>query len=316
MRSEPVRAAGKAGETCLSLLPEEIISEIFCLLPSFTDIFNLASSCTRLKRMWKSSVTLIYHSVAQRRIPCLRQARCFLTDQGGPSVDSPTITTENVSQMVRNAHTIEKAILQFEKEIVCRVEGKAYSLIQNRPRNSDQQAACGHSAKKYYGEGARRHPKTLTSTERPRFIRSYYQLWSMMTIDAEEWQPRLDTMSLKQLYYLCEMSKLTQSIGREEIVPAPQFPNADPDLAIAINSGRSKKRIALDERIWGHITRVYQRVYHREAEWPWIFTKEEGYLWFIVIWDHWQPSLKSIVCSSRQSFEQMHLWDDTSDDDI
>lgn len=137
--------------------------------------------------------------------------------------------------------------------------------------DSGEAPANGFSAKQYYGAGARRHPPTLTLTERPRFTRSYYLLWGMMKMDAAEWQPRLDAMSLKQLYYLCEMTKLTQSIGREEVVPAPVFPNADPQSAIAINSGQSEKRITLGEKTWEHIESIYQRVYyHRDAEWPWI----------------------------------------------
>lgn len=144
-----------------------------------------------------------------------------------------------------------------------------------------------------------------------------------MKVDTTEWQPRLEAMTLKQLYHLCEMTKLTQSIGREEVVPAPPFPNADPDSAIAINSGQSKERIALGEKTWEHIERTYQRIYHRDAEYPWIFAKDEGFLWFIVMWDHWQPSLRQIICrwlptdpSPRASFEKQYLWDDSSDEEV
>ena len=140
-----------------------------------------------------------------------------------------------------------------------------------------------------------------------------------MKIDATEWPPRLEAMTLKQLYYLYEMTKLTQSIGMEEIVPAPPFPNADPDSVIAINSGQSKERIVLGEKIWGHIERAYQRIYHKDAEYPWILAKDEGFLWFIVMWDHWQPSLKQILCGRRpidSAFEKQYLWDDSSDEEI
>lgn len=46
------------------------------------------------------------------------------------------------------------------------------------------------------------------------------------------------------------------------------------------------------------------------------FSKDEDFLHFIVIWDHWQPSLKQIVCSARPSFEKQYLWDDSSDEDV
>ena len=145
----------------------------------------------------------------------------------------------------------------------------------------------------------------------------------MMRIDAVEWQSSLEAMTLKQLYHLCEMSKLTQSIGREEMVPAPQYPDAKPDSVHAINHGRSEERDALDRRIWEHIEHTYLRIHNQDAEYPWIHTYYEGYLWFIVMWDHWQPSLKEMVCrrrptdpSLRPSFEKQYLWDDSSDEEL
>lgn len=143
-----------------------------------------------------------------------------------------------------------------------------------------------------------------------------------MKVDAAEWQSRLESMTLKQLYHLCEMSKLTQSVGREEVVPAPRHPDVPPDSVHAINSGRSEKRVTLEKRTWEHIEHTYQRVHHREAEDPWIHTKHEGYLWFIVMWDHWQACLREVVCGRRPmdpspdaSFEKQYLWDNSSDEE-
>ena len=130
-------------------------------------------------------------------------------------------------------------------------------------------------------------------------------------------------MTLKQLYLLYEMSKLTQSIGREEVVPAPRFPDAEPNLIHAINQGRSKEHEALSETIWQHIEHVYQRIHNRDAELIWAHSLYEGSLGFIVMWDHWQPSLKQVVCGRRSidpspwpSFEEQYLWDDSSDEEV
>ena len=175
----------------------------------------------------------------------------------------------------------------------------------------------------YYGAGAHRHPPSLTWSERPRFIRSYYQLWGMMKLDPTEWQSRLEPMTMKQLYQLYEMSTLTQSIGREEVVPAPRFPDADPNSIHAINKGRSQERVALSEKIWQRIEHTYQRIYHRDAELVWVHTLYEGAWGFIVMWDHWQSSLKEVVCgrrsidpSPRPSFEKQYLWNDSSDEEV
>lgn len=157
----------------------------------------------------------------------------------------------------------------------------------------------------------------LTRTERPRFIRSYYRLWGMMEVGSAEWQPRLEAMRLKQLYHLCEMTNLTQRIEGEDVVLEPQLPDADPDSYHAINLDQSKKRIALGEQTWEHIERSYQRVYHMDAEWPWKYSKDDGVLWLILMWDHWQGELRKVVCRpfTEPSCEKGYLWDDSSDEE-
>ena len=168
------------------------------------------------------------------------------------------------------------------------------------------------SVDEHYGEGARKHPPHLTWSERRRFTRTYYQLWGLMRLSATEWQLRLENMRLKQLYLLREMCRLTQSIGREEVVPPPEYPNAAPGSINAINSGRSQERIALSEMIWEQIERT-QSIHDQPAEYPWALTKHEGYLWFIVMWDHWQSSLEDIICVPRSG--KQYLWDDSSDEE-
>ncbi len=62
-----------------------------------------------------------------------------------------------------------------------------------------------------------------------------------MKLDASEWEPRLEQMTSKQLYCLHEMTNLTQSIGKEEVVPPPLFPDEARDSVHYINNGRSEK---------------------------------------------------------------------------
>ena len=180
----------------------------------------------------------------------------------------------------------------------------------------------GYSAREYYGAGTSKHPPTLTPTERPRFIRSYYLLWGMMKMDLSGWRSRLQSMTLKQLYYLHEMTKLTQSIGQgEEKVPPPFFPDEPRDSIHSINSGQSDKRIALGEKVWQQIQDVSQRIFNQDAPDPSAYTKEEGFLWFVVMWDHWHLSLKDMVYHQSRStirpspdIEKRYLWDDNEDE--
>ena len=175
----------------------------------------------------------------------------------------------------------------------------------------------GLSAEKFYGPGAQNHPATLTPSERPRFIRSYYLIWTLMRLDRAQWDARLEDKTSQELYYLQEMSKLTQSIGREEHIPPPMFPDQSPDSIHAIYSGQSDKRAALECRIWEQIQRNSQRFFDRDAQDVSWCAKHEGFLWFVVLWDHWQPSLKDVVCHQSRSTVRLssavvkqYLWND------
>lgn len=184
----------------------------------------------------------------------------------------------------------------------------------------------GYSASQYYGAGARRHPFTLTRTERRRFIRSYYGLWGMLqSKNSSKWSSKLESLTLKQLYRLHEMTKLTQSIGQgEERVPPPVYPDEPPDSVHSINSGQSEERLALSDQIWQHIQQISQRVFHQDAPAPSVFAKHEGFMGFVVLWDHWQESFKDLVCHESTvspalkpspTFEKQYIWDDSSDED-
>ena len=109
------------GNGPLSSIPAELIIRIFCLLPSFSDIFALAAACRRFRSVWTENVTAIYRHVAPRSIPCERHARNFLPDQGRPSSECHALSARDVVCIVRNSCVVGKAILQFEREIVRKV---------------------------------------------------------------------------------------------------------------------------------------------------------------------------------------------------
>ena len=140
-----------------------------------------------------------------------------------------------------------------------------------------------------------------------------------MKLSPAALQKRLESKTLKQLYHLCEMSKLTQNIGKEEAFPRVKDSDMDIDSASKIDHRRSKERAALDRRIWKHLAHVFRQIYHEDAEYVWEYAKEEGFLSFVVVWDHWQPSLKEIVCQGsteqQPDFERRHIWSDSSDEE-
>lgn len=142
-----------------------------------------------------------------------------------------------------------------------------------------------------------------------------------MRLEPSRWDSRLQAMTSRELYYLREMTELTQRIGTEEIVPPPMFPHESSDSVQSINSGRSRKRIALERRIWQQIQGNSLRFFNRDAQDPSNYAEHEGFLWFVVMWDHWQPYLKDMVLQQCVSLirlspavKEQYLWNDGSDE--
>ncbi|MCJ1471107.1 hypothetical protein MMC07_009755, partial [Pseudocyphellaria aurata] len=207
----------------------------------------------------------------------------FLADQGGPAPESEITTARDVVQMMKNQNVIEKAMLEFEYQIVSKVKTR------------------GHRAEDYYGPGALRHPPYLTCTERPCFVRSYYQLWGSLTIDNPvERKARLQSMSLKQLIHLCEISWLPDGMGPgEEVASSPRDPGVDPGSDSATYQRQTQAREALSKMVLGLTELTYRRINGQDMELIWVIAMEEGYSDFLVMWDHWQSSLKEVVCGRR-----------------
>ena len=122
MPSQPAEGA-RNRTISLLLMPPELVTRIFCQLSSFSDVFALSATCHRLRYIWFANVTPIYSHVAPRSIASATQARKFLIDQGAPAVDYP-LSAKDVVQLVQNSRVVERAIRQFEREIVCRVRSK------------------------------------------------------------------------------------------------------------------------------------------------------------------------------------------------
>ena len=132
-------------------------------------------------------------------------------------------------------------------------------------------------------------------------------------------------MTSQQLYYLHEMTKLTQNIGQEEEgYPSYEKSKIYSDPFHLINLGQSDKRIALEHKVWERMQRISQRFFQQDAGAACVYAAHEGFLWFVTVWDHWQPSLKDMVFHLSRSRGRVgptpeetrrYLWDDDFDKD-
>lgn len=98
-------------------------------------------------------------------------------------------------------------------------------------------------------------------------------------------------MSLKQLLYLCEISWLRDGMGPGEDV--------DPESEAVIYQQRIQAREALSKWILEHTESTSRRIHRQDMELIWVIAMEEGYSDFLVMWDHWQSSLKEFVSGRR-----------------
>ena len=128
MQSSSFQAAHDINDPLL-LIPVELLTKTFSLLPSLSDVLALAATCRRLRHIWTMNVTTIYSHVASRSIPCEREARRFLADQGRPATNYPTLSALDVICMLRNSRVVEKAMLQFERDLVRHVKSTFYAPL-------------------------------------------------------------------------------------------------------------------------------------------------------------------------------------------
>ncbi|KAL8996352.1 MAG: hypothetical protein Q9169_004118 [Polycauliona sp. 2 TL-2023] len=284
----------------LSTLPTELLTLIFIHLPTFTSILNLAPTSHALQTTWLHNVTPIYTHAIKPSITCPHHARHLLSTQGGPAPTSPITSAKDVMRIMRNKHAVEKAIVGFEREIVRHVKTR------------------GIRAADYYGADALVHPPYLTRTERARVIRSYYTLWGLLSVDgAMERRAKLKYTSLKNLLYLCEMSKLPDGLGPGERVPSSlggKFASTS-----ETDKQRIEERGALSGIILETTNQTYRDIHGYEMELIWVMAMDEGFGDFLVIWDHWRSSLQEVVCGRRskeppyKKHFHWELWEDSDD---
>ncbi|PYI02675.1 hypothetical protein BO78DRAFT_453397 [Aspergillus sclerotiicarbonarius CBS 121057] len=263
-------------------IPTEIIIKIFGNLP-LSDALHLATTCRRLRQVLDENTATIYKHL-RRHILCERHARVLLADQGGLSSDSSSVTIRDLLQLRRNSRIVEKAIEVFDRDITPHIRIPLTSIDDE-----------------FYGGKPR--PLYLTPTERHRFTRSYYQVWSLLLLDRLSRQQRYRSLLLKHLYLIYEMGDLDQPIGDDE--PGSLF--AD------------EKRCELLREVDAYLHYLYKKIHGQEYidfSGQSVSMCTRGHA---AIWDHCQPDFKMIVCyqmrRSRKSEKEEEVWEDTTDEE-
>jgi hypothetical protein len=131
----------------------------------------------------------------------------------------------------------------------------------------------------------------------------------MLNLDTTEWLDKLERMKLKELYRLCEMCHLQQSIGKEEAIPPHPHPTADPGSFLAIHvHGQSQTRKRLGQMAWSRINELQWVALGDEPVYVWDYYQDEGAPGFTILWDHWQPYF---ACICRLQHGSGNIWDYT-----
>ena len=125
----PVQMTSRSTIGQFSSMPTELIIKVFCHLPTLFDTFALSESFHWLRDIWAANFMEIYRLVGLRCIPCERRARIFLAVQGGPAIESPMLSIEDIIRIVKNARVVEDALLQFKRLIVFGVKCMFYIII-------------------------------------------------------------------------------------------------------------------------------------------------------------------------------------------
>ncbi|KAJ5745256.1 hypothetical protein N7520_010438 [Penicillium odoratum] len=264
----------------LKTIPAEVVIKIFGEL-SLPDALHLAATCCRLRQVLDENTPTIYKRL-RRNIQCEGYARVLLADQGGLPSDSSPVTIWDLLRLRRNSRIVEKAIKVFDRDITPHIRIPDMKIDDE-----------------FYGGKPR--PLHLTPTERHRFTRSYYQVWSLFLLNRPSRQQRYRSLLLKHLYMVYEMIDLDQPIGDE---PPPPI----------------EKRRELFEEVDVYLRHIYYQIHGQDYidfSGLSVSMRTQGHA---AIWDHYQPDLKKVVCyqwrdPQEKPIKDEEVWEHTTDEE-
>ncbi|KAI9147420.1 hypothetical protein HJFPF1_12440 [Paramyrothecium foliicola] len=178
-------------------LPAETLTLIARNLDSLSDVLALANTCKIWRNVFQSNVWDMARDVIPRCMECPTEALTLAALQENFPIGAAqgySMTPEILRRIAHNAVRLEKAKAWFNKEV----------MKQIRPSET---AWCMEVW------GTPRRPPTMTKTEEVRFERAYYLTVALL-------QPTgrylLDTIVLRHLYYVYDITHLNFSIAEEE----------------------------------------------------------------------------------------------------
>lgn len=125
-----------------------------------------------------------------------------------------------------------------------------------------------------------------------------------MLLDPASKERRFGTILLKHLFLVYEMTMLKQPIGDEK------------------TSGVShKERGILVGEMQNRVKHTFQQIHKRDYQDPTVDAGTEGYLHHVMMFDHYQPILKELVCNrfvpapKPNPVKEESVWLGTSDEE-
>ncbi|PVH91973.1 hypothetical protein DM02DRAFT_663418 [Periconia macrospinosa] len=103
------------------------------------------------------------------------------------------VTADNVLGIMRRARFVDSIITQFEEKVVSKVTGLCKESVSI----------------------------ARIAAERRQFIRTYYQIWALIMLEESSYRAKIDASSTKQIYLMCEMSRIPLPVG--DYLPGPKL---------------------------------------------------------------------------------------------
>ena len=145
----------------------------------------------------------------------------------------------------------------------------------------------------------------LTRTERVRYIRGLYQLWSLALLGPEPRQQRIRSLKLKDLMVVRDLALSDGTYIPDSTVLAME--DGEPAAAF--------EQVFVD--VSPHVEQLVGDLYE-ERMGSWCWPNSEGFVGRITIWDSYYNEFKDMLLENtpgRRCPAPETVWDDTSDEE-
>ncbi|KAL2816555.1 hypothetical protein BJX63DRAFT_430248 [Aspergillus granulosus] len=177
MRQEtpPREKSPRAKPSALLALPAELLVTILQSCLSFKDAANIARTCKQLNEVWKQHHTPIYNRIALTTTPCYPELRQLLDDVGELPADAQVLSPKNIARILEISKVGDNLVADYE------------AMVETQPYHDPQVS------------------RTLSPTEKPRFIRAQYQILGLLKLQAAGGHlTRIKSLDLKTLFLLSD----------------------------------------------------------------------------------------------------------------